>query len=225
MLRNKQFQNSVAQSNMWICSSVSGAVFSGRFSWVVVLLRLCSLTPLGLASHVWGTVLCSPCPSSFCWDERLSRHTLFMVMAEEQDTDRNTSTFPAPLVTHFLMTRRPNQVRLRVEGTAKSHGQCHGHREGWRDRPWTCHHSAPPGFNWSLSCRKPESMKFLFKESYTWDGNLQTWTQLQPPREIHPETIRHLIENPRSVGCCLFFRLFLEDLLFSSLYLLYLKLK
>lgn len=66
-------------------------------------------------------------------------------------------------------------------------------------------------------------MKFLFKESYTRDGNLQMWTQLQSPREIHPETIWHLIENPQSIGC-VFFRLFIEDLLFSSLYLLYLKL-
>lgn len=39
--------------------------------------------------------------------------------------------------------------RVRVEGIAKSHGQCHGHGKGWRARPWMCH-SAPPGFNWSV---------------------------------------------------------------------------
>ncbi|KAG8515076.1 Seizure 6-like protein, partial [Galemys pyrenaicus] len=46
------------------------------------------------------------------------------------------------------------------------------------------------------SLRKPESMKFPSKESYTGEGNWQIRTQLQPPREIHPEIMWHLIETP-----------------------------
>lgn len=142
-----------------------------------------------------------------------------MLMAEGQ-TCRNTHALFKP---HFTITHWQKQVKVRVKSTAKSSVQCQIQR-GVKIQNHTMSHSATQGVTRSVLLSRAGNQR-------VWSFHLE-----RAPREtgtykyeLNYSLLERLIQRPcgiwwkpRSVGW-LFFRLFTGDLLFSLLYLLYLK--
>ena len=172
-------------------------MFLASFSWAVVLVQQPSRTHLGLACWPMTQLCCPELSSSHQHLDGARGHQGMLRLCwwqKGRHRQKHTYTLQAPLYHNPLAKAGQGQsqehckVLCPVLGTGRSGGPepcqeslCHtrGHQ--------IC---AP------LSHRKPESTKFPSRESSTWDGNIQIRTQLQPPRETHPETMWHLMETP-----------------------------